>query len=93
MKKLSAIGEALIDFIPEQRGCALQEVEGFRRRCGGAPANVAAVCGKLEIPAQMIGCVGADAFDIFVMFCKRQGLIRNIFPKRRRQIPPLPLYP
>lgn len=66
MKKLSAIGEALIDFIPEQRGCVLQEVEGFRRRCGGAPANVAAVCGKLEIPAQMIGCVGADAFGGYI---------------------------
>lgn len=66
MKKLTAIGEALIDFIPGKRGCALQDVEAFTRRCGGAPANVAAVCGKLGVPSQMIGCVGQDAFGDYI---------------------------
>ena len=40
-QKLCVIGEALIDFIPERKGCDLKDVEGFRRVAGGAPANVA----------------------------------------------------
>ena len=37
MYDVTAIGEALIDFIPAQRDCALKEVESFTRVCGGAP--------------------------------------------------------
>ena len=48
MYDVTAIGEALIDFIPAQRDCALKEVESFTRVCGGAPANVAAVVAKLQ---------------------------------------------
>ncbi|RQG90038.1 hypothetical protein EA462_08530 [Natrarchaeobius halalkaliphilus] len=33
-------GEALVDFIPVRPG-PISAVEGFRRRAGGAPANVA----------------------------------------------------
>ena len=32
MKKVVAIGELLIDFVPQQRGCALDEVVQFERR-------------------------------------------------------------
>ena len=39
-KKLLAIGEALIDFIPDKTGCAFGEVTGFSPKVGGAPANV-----------------------------------------------------
>ena len=39
---ITTIGEALIDFIPEQRDCPLKEVTTFYRVCGGAPTNVAA---------------------------------------------------
>ena len=35
MYDVTAIGEALIDFIPAQRDCALKEVESFTRVCGG----------------------------------------------------------
>lgn len=31
MKKVVAIGELLIDFVPQQRGCALDEVVQFER--------------------------------------------------------------
>ncbi len=48
MKKVISIGEALIDFIPNQNGCKLKNVSGFRRVAGGAPANVSAVVAKLE---------------------------------------------
>ena len=47
MKKVISIGEALIDFIPNQKGCSLKEVLGFERVAGGAPANVSAVVSKL----------------------------------------------
>lgn len=41
MKKgLCAIGEALIDFIPQEKGCRLKDVVYFQRVAGGAPANV-----------------------------------------------------
>ena len=39
-KTLFAIGEALIDFIPEQKGCDFSEVKSFSPKVGGAPANV-----------------------------------------------------
>ena len=49
MKTILCIGEALIDFIPAQKGCALKDNAVFERACGGAPANVAAaaalICG------------------------------------------------
>lgn len=31
MKKIITIGEALIDFIPNKKGCSLKEVVGFER--------------------------------------------------------------
>ena len=43
---LFAIGEALIDFIPAQTGCAFEEVTAFSPKSGGAPANV---CGAFTI--------------------------------------------
>ncbi|EKC81314.1 PfkB family kinase, partial [human gut metagenome] len=40
MKKLLAIGEALIDFIPRNTGVPIKQVESFKPAVGGAPANV-----------------------------------------------------
>ena len=39
-KKLYAIGEALIDFIPQESGRPMKDVLGFCPKVGGAPANV-----------------------------------------------------
>ena len=44
---LAAIGEALIDFIPDRSGCEFDEVTAFAPKVGGAPANVCAAFSKL----------------------------------------------
>lgn len=62
MKKLLAIGEALIDFIPEESGKALKDVCGFSPAVGGAPANVCGAFRKLGGEADMITQLGDDPF-------------------------------
>lgn len=62
MKKLIAIGEALIDFIPTEKGCSLGEVETFHPVTGGAPANVCGAYTKLGGTSEMITQLGNDAF-------------------------------
>ncbi len=62
MKKLYAIGEALIDFIPQQTGVGIAEVEAFAPKVGGAPANVCGAYTKLGGPSAMITQLGADPF-------------------------------
>jgi fructokinase len=52
--RIFAIGEALIDFMPEG--------SGFIPVVGGAPANVTACAAKLGRKAYFIGKVGADLF-------------------------------
>lgn len=67
MKKTVAIGELLIDFVPQQRGCALDEVVQFERVAGGAPANVATAVARLGGRAQMVSQVGEDAFGTHIL--------------------------
>lgn len=62
MKKLIAIGEALIDFIPEQKDCSLEKVKSFSPAVGGAPANVCGAFTKLGGKSAMITQLGKDAF-------------------------------
>ena len=62
MKKVIAIGEALIDFIPNEKGRALNDVENFLRVPGGAPLNVAAAVAKLGGKSQMLTKLGQDGF-------------------------------
>lgn len=62
MKKVITIGEALIDFIPNQKGCELKSVSGFERVAGGAPSNVSAVVAKLGGKSNFISKLGKDAF-------------------------------
>lgn len=62
MKKLVAIGEALIDFIPTEKGCSLGEVDTFHPVTGGAPANVCGAYTKLGGTSEMITQLGKDAF-------------------------------
>ena len=52
-------GEALIDFVPLEKGQRLADVETFARVPGGAPANVAACIARLGGTAQFAGQVGA----------------------------------
>ena len=56
------IGEALIDFVPHEKGRELKNVESFYKMPGGAPANVACAVSKLGGSSAFIGKVGDDAF-------------------------------
>lgn len=62
MNKVISIGEALIDFIPEEKGVALKDVSSFLRIPGGAPLNVAAAVAKLGGRSQMLTKLGEDGF-------------------------------
>jgi fructokinase len=55
-------GEALIDFVPLEKGLRLADVDTFARVPGGAPANVAACVARLGGIARFAGQVGRDAF-------------------------------
>ena len=59
---LAAIGEALIDFIPDRSGCSFDEVGAFSPKVGGAPANVCAAFSKLGGKSKMITQLGDDPF-------------------------------
>lgn len=55
-----SLGEILIDLVSKDKG------ETFRRKAGGAPANVAAACSKLGLKAGFIGKVGSDEFGPYL---------------------------
>lgn len=67
MSKVIAIGEALIDFIPAEKGRSLKDVENFLRVPGGAPLNVLSTVCKLGGKGLMLTKLGKDAFgDIII---------------------------
>lgn len=59
---LFAIGEALIDFIPDKTGCDFGEVTAFSPKVGGAPANVLGAFSLLGGKTQLLTQVGDDPF-------------------------------
>ena len=59
---LAAIGEALIDFIPDRSGCSFDEVTSFAPKVGGAPANVCAAFARLGGRARLLTQLGDDPF-------------------------------
>lgn len=59
---LCVIGEALIDFIPQEKNCKLKDVMTFKKAAGGAPANVAGVVAKLDGKAKLLTKLGNDPF-------------------------------
>ncbi|KLE16243.1 carbohydrate kinase [Clostridium sp. C8] len=66
MKRVICTGEALIDFVSIDLGSSLKETNGFVKKAGGAPANVAAAISKLGAEAYFFGTVGNDAFGSFL---------------------------
>lgn len=62
IKKIIAIGEALIDFIPDKTGCAFSDVTAFSPKVGGAPANVCGAFSRLGGRSMMITQLGNDPF-------------------------------
>ena len=66
MKKVICPGEALIDFVSMDIGKTSKATDGFIKKAGGAPANVAAAISKLGAEAYFCGTVGDDAFGGFL---------------------------
>lgn len=66
MKKVICPGEVLIDFVSMDIGKILKATDGFIKKAGGAPANVAAAISKLGAEAYFCGTVGDDAFGGFL---------------------------
>jgi fructokinase len=58
--RILCLGEILYDFLANQPGRSLDQVESWTPYPGGAPANVACALTKLGTPAGFIGCVGQD---------------------------------
>lgn len=67
MSTIYCIGEALIDFIPLEKGKALKDVEAFMKAPGGAPANVAAAVAKFGGSSALITKLGYDSFGDFLV--------------------------
>ena len=60
--QLIAIGEALIDFIPNNKGCDFDDITEFSPKIGGAPANVCGAFSKLGGSSCMLTQLGDDLF-------------------------------
>lgn len=73
MKKVLAIGEMLIDFIPKTKGVELKDVKNFIKMPGGAPANVCVAVSRLGGDSKFIGQVGNDGFGFFL----KETLVRE----------------
>jgi len=72
---LVAIGEALIDFIPDRTGCGFHEVGAFSPATGGAPANVCGAFSKLGGKARMLTKLGNDPFgDVITRTLNEAGV-------------------
>ncbi len=61
-----SFGEALVDFLPEQIGVKLRDVERYTRCLGGAPANLAFGVAQLGGRSALMGAVGDDEFGHFL---------------------------
>lgn len=61
-RPLLAIGEALMDMIPRERGCSFDAISAFSPVPGGAPANVCAAFAGLGGAARLITQLGDDPF-------------------------------
>lgn len=65
------LGEYCVDFFGLDRGKDFGEVSAYRPLPGGAPANVAVACAKLEKESAFIGKVGDDPFGHYL-----EGVLR-----------------
>lgn len=59
---LYAIGEALIDFIPNKTECDFFAIENFSPKIGGAPTNVLGAFSKLGGKTELLTQLGNDLF-------------------------------
>ncbi len=61
-----ALGELLVDFVPEENGRSLADARSFVKAPGGAPANVAVGLARLGVEVGFMGKVGDDPFGHFL---------------------------
>ena len=85
MKRVVAIGELLIDFVPEEKGCALREVSHFERVAGGAPANVVTAVSRLGGEGVMVSQVGEDAFGEHIIEVLKKNGVDTTWVYRTKQ--------
>lgn len=58
--RVLCLGEILYDFLADQAGLPLEQVQSWTPYPGGAPANVACGLAKLGTTSGFIGCIGED---------------------------------
>lgn len=63
---VTCMGELLIDFVAQQTGVSVGEADGFDKKAGGAPANVAVAVAKLGLTSAFLGQVGDDPFGHYL---------------------------
>ncbi len=56
------LGEALVDFVGEERGAVLTDVSRFSPHFGGVTANIAVVASRLGAPVALAGGAGDDVW-------------------------------
>lgn len=68
-----SLGEALVDFLPDEAGRRVRDVTRWTPCTGGAPANVVVGLARLGARSALIGVTGEDEFGHFL----KQGLARE----------------
>lgn len=62
-----SFGESLVDFLPDERGVSLRDVNAFRKTVGGAPTNLAVGLARLGCQPGLLGKVAEDEFGEFIV--------------------------
>lgn len=66
MPEIISFGEALIDLIGEKKK-GIKNSSSFQKCFGGAPANYAVACSRLDVKTALLTRIGQDAFGDFLM--------------------------
>ncbi len=60
------MGRVAVDLYAEQIGCALADVQTFRKYLGGCAGNIAVGTARLGLRSAMLSCIGQDEMGVFV---------------------------
>ena len=81
MSIVLVIGEAFVDFLPQEVG-KLRSVGGFEMHGGGAPCNVARGVSRLGVPSRFVSVLGDDEFGDFVLEQLKRDQVDSRFVRR-----------
>ena len=81
MSNVLVIGEAFVDFLPQEVG-RLRTVGGFEMHGGGAPCNVARGVSRLGVPSRFVSVLGDDEFGDFVLETLKSDQVDSRFVRR-----------